>query len=405
MIKTLRWKFIFAAMASLLIVIIILVGGMTLLGYRNLEETADSMLQLLASDVRAPGATGKMQFPAFGYQIDKTPLPTGYFVAVIDENAMIISIENIGLTELSENETVNYINEALASGNRKGKIGPYKYLIKQESNRPLRVAFLDNSVQVQTLAHTILSACVAGFICLILMFIILYYISGRVIQPIVRNIEKQQQFVSNAGHEIKTPLGIIMANTDALELYLGENKWSRNIRGQVKRMHGLTNQLLLLARMDEGATLPFDTVNLSNLVKEVKGNFLESAMNKQIQIQTQIADGVSLQGNQDNLEQLINILLDNAVKYANNGGDISIKLAVEGRKTVLTVENSLEQLPSVPPAALFDRFYRANAARTQKDGGYGIGLSAARAIAKMHNGKIEASYLGKHHICFTVEFS
>lgn len=105
------------------------------------------------------------------------------------------------------------------------------------------------------------------------------------------------------------------------------------------------------------------------------------------------------------MEQLINILIDNAVKYSNSGGEIITSLTGDGRKSKLAIENSIENLPDVPPETLFDRFYRANAARTQKDGGYGIGLSAARAIAGMHGGKIVATYVGTNRIRFAVELS
>lgn len=404
MIKSLRRKFIITAMLSLSILIVILISGVALLGYYQMEQTADSMLLMLSGE-RMPAESGsRLPFPAFGYQISPSRMPTGYFEAFVTDDGQVLSINNMSMTEITEEEVVQHINNVLAKGNTEGKVGSYKYIIIQRANRPSRIVFLDISLQVQTLIGTISASLLVGLGCMVLMFVILFFVSGRVISPVARNIEKQQQFVSNAGHEIKTPLGIIMANTDAMELHLGENKWSKNIRSQTERMNGLMNGLLLLARMDEVAkTIPFETVNLSNTLEKVNMGFGELAKGKQIQVQTKIEDNITVQGNPDNLEELISILLDNAIKYTNDGGDIIIRLTAEGRKNKLIVENSIETLPDVPPATLFDRFYRASVARTQKDGGYGIGLSAARAIAQIHGGKIEASYIGNHRIRFAVE--
>lgn len=404
MIKSLRWKFIIATMLSLLILIVTIIGGIALLGYYQMEQVADNTLQSLTMERKPPMPGERPPYPAFGYQISQSSIPASYFVVSINANGQIESIDSMGMIEITEDDVEQYSNTALTKGNSEGKIGSYKYVIIEEANRPMRILFLDMSLQMQTLLNTIFASFLVGLACMALMFVILFFVSNRVIRPLARNIEKQRQFVSNAGHEIKTPLGIIMANTDAMELHLGENKWSKNIRSQTERMHGLMNGLLLLARMDEGAeALPQESVNLSKLVTRAAADFSELAEKKQIQMKGELSDHIIMQGNPGYLEQLISILLDNAVKYVNTGGEISLLLTAENRKSKLVVENSIESIPDVPPEILFDRFYRANAARTQKDGGYGIGLSAARAVAQMHGGKIEASYLGEHRIRFVVE--
>lgn len=407
MIKSLRWKFIIAAMISLSILIVIIIGGIALLGYYKMEQVADGTLQSLATERKPPEpGGGRPPYPAFGYQINENPAPTSYFVAIINSDGQIQSIDTMGRLEITENDIEQYVGTALSGESLAGKIGAYKYVISMEANRPMRIVFLDMSLQMQTLLSIIFASFLVGLLCMVLMFFILFFVSGRVISPLARNIEKQRQFVSNAGHEIKTPLGIIMANTDAMELHLGENKWSKNVRSQTERMHGLMDGLLLLARMDEGAeSLPRESVNLSDMVNRTVVDFSELAKKKQIQTRVEISDNIIIQGNPDYLEQLINILIDNAVKYSNSGGEIITSLTGDGRKSKLAIENSIENLPDVPPETLFDRFYRANAARTQKDGGYGIGLSAARAIAGMHGGKIVATYVGTNRIRFAVELS
>lgn len=404
MIKSLRWKFIFATMISLLILIVIIIGGIAALGYYQMEQTANSTLQILATERKPPQRGGKPQYPAFGYQISQTSIPSSYFVVSIDSNGQIQHIENKGMIELTEDNIEEYVTMALTKDSLESKIDSYKYVIVEEPNGFMRIVFLDMALQTQTLLNSIFASMVVGLICMVLMFIILYFVSERVISPLARNIEKQRQFVSNAGHEIKTPLSIIMANTDAMELHLGENKWSKHIRSQTKRMHGLMDGLLLLARMDEGTeALPREALNISDLVKKVTEDFSELAKNKQLHMEVKHLDTIIIQGNFDYLEQLLTILMDNAVKYANPNGDMIVSLTVEERKSKVVIENSVENLPDVPAETLFDRFYRANAARTQKDGGYGIGLSAARGIAGMHRGKIEAFYIGTNRIRFVVE--
>lgn len=294
MIKSLRWKFIIAAMISLSILIVIIIGGIALLGYYKMEQVADGTLQSLATERKPPEpGGGRPPYPAFGYQINENPAPTSYFVAIINSDGQIQSIDTMGRLEITENDIEQYVGTALSGESLAGKIGAYKYVISMEANRPMRIVFLDMSLQMQTLLSIIFASFLVGLLCMVLMFFILFFVSGRVISPLARNIEKQRQFVSNAGHEIKTPLGIIMANTDAMELHLGENKWSKNVRSQTERMHGLMDGLLLLARMDEGAeSLPRESVNLSDMVNRTVVDFSELAKKKQIQTRVEISDNI-----------------------------------------------------------------------------------------------------------------
>jgi len=229
-------------------------------------------------------------------------------------------------------------------------------------------------------------------------------LSRRAIMPIAQNMEKQKQFVTNAGHEIKTPLAIILANTDAMELHNGENKWTKNIRSQAERLNELMKNLLALSRTDEeDVVLPTSDFSLNLLIEEALDLHREPAQSKQLDVQTRLHPSLSLKGNRDSIMQLVSVLLDNACKYTPEGGTISLNLLRAGGKTVLQIKNTCPQRPEEDLERLFDRFYRGDAARTQSSGGYGIGLSAARAIAQAHGGSITASYdKAEQVISFTV---
>lgn len=404
MIKTLRRKFVFTSMCSLFILLLILISCATAIRYISIERSSDELLNRLSQENAPRDDMQERRLPFGGYQIDvDANMPVGYFIAELNSEGEILSVDVHGILADTEEQALEIAQVAAESGDTSGKISSYKYLITENAEDVRRIFFLDNAFQIRELRSFVIVSCTVALICMALMLVIVCMLSGRVIRPIAINIEKQQQFVTNAGHEIKTPLAIILSNTDAIELYLGENKWSGNIRTQVNRLNGLVKQMLVLARANEGdAHFPFDVVGLGALAENVTASFITAAQQKGVQIQTEIEKTLMCSGNGEALEQLLHILLDNAVKYVNKDGRIAVRLAKFGKKR-LTVRNTCEALPDVPPETLFDRFYRGDAARTQKNGGYGIGLSVAQSIVEMHHGRIWAEYETNGEICFTVE--
>lgn len=237
------------------------------------------------------------------------------------------------------------------------------------------------------------------------MLLLVIFLSRRAIRPIVENMEKQKQFVTNAGHEIKTPLAIIQSNTEALELFQGESKWSRNIKDQTLRLSGLMGNLLALARMDEGTGQAHPTdVDLTGLTEAALRGFAQPMEARGLTLRADIQADVVLRADPAQMEQLLSLLLDNAVKYADQGGTVWVSLARLEKKVRLSEQNTCETLPQVPAEKLFDRFYRADAARTQKNGGYGIGLAVARSIAQANGGTLRAEYLPPDRVDFTACF-
>lgn len=410
MIKALRRKFIFTAMISLGILLFLVVGCITVGGYVQMERSSDEMMEAALSSRQPdfdPGKSGEKQM--FGYQIPKEPpAPVEYFVVTAKDSTTVTSIKNQGRAEENRAEKREELEKLIAQidieKETEGKISSYKYRIMPQEEGGYRMVFLDNSIQVAMLSGILWTACIISGICMVLMFLIVWMISGKAIRPIAVSMEKQKQFVTNAGHEIKTPLAIMMTNTDALTLHMGENKWTKNIQSQIVRMNELVRQMLFLAKMDEGkSTMILETVSWDEIVRETAGMFYESAKQKKIQITVQCAEEIQVQGNRDALSQLSYILMDNAVKYSEAEKEILVVLKKEGKRKRLAVRNHVAAHPEVPPDTLFDRFYRSDLARTQKNGGYGIGLSIAQTIVQQHHGKIKAAYEETDMVSFTVE--
>lgn len=434
MVKQLQKKFIISAMLAVTILLVVLIGGINVFNYLTTSGDNNRLMEMLCysfetstkwntdtTDNTQPplGINGTQQntaadisgsqnnpdFPpqdngikppddkknnGFGRH-DKNAVDSARYAAVaIDKNGNIIRTDVTHISSLTEEEATA-ITEALkntAAGT--GTYSGFQYRISETKRAEGKVIILlDNGMQISSFFTVLFISIGAGIFGWLMMLLLVILLSRKTIAPVARSIEKQKQFVTNAGHEIKTPLAIILANTDAMELHNGENKWSKNIRAQTLRLSGLMQNLLMLAKMDENSTkLPMCEFDISTAAEDTVGAFIEPAALKGIMIEQDIKKGIRLSGNRDNIVQLMTVLLDNAVKYTESGGVIRAELYGNEKNITLSIANTCE--PIDHPEKLFDRFYRGDSARTQKNGGYGIGLSVAQAIAELHKGSITA---------------
>ena len=434
MVKQLQKKFIISAMLAVTILLVVLIGGINVFNYLTTSNDNDRLMEMLCysfetstkwnadttDNTQSPqsingtqkntaadisGSQNNPDFPpqdngtkppddkknnGFGRH-DKNAVDSARYAAVaIDKNGNIIRTDVTHISSLTEDE-VTAITEALkntASGT--GTYSGFLYRISETKRAEGKVIILlDNGMQISSFFTVLIISVGAGIFGWLLMLLLVILLSKKTIAPVARSIEKQKQFVTNAGHEIKTPLAIILANTDAMELHNGENKWSKNIRAQTLRLSGLMQNLLMLAKMDESsAKLPMCSFDISTAAEDTVNAFIEPAALKGVMIEQDIQKGLQLNGNRDSIVQLITVLLDNAVKYTESGGMIRAKLSGNDKNIALSIANTCE--PIDHPEKLFDRFYRGDSARTQKNGGYGIGLSVAQAIAELHKGTITA---------------
>ena len=237
-----------------------------------------------------------------------------------------------------------------------------------------------------------------SFLGLLVIFIVIVLVSGRIVRPVSESYEKQKQFISVAGHEIRTPVTIIDADAEILAMEIGaDNEWLADIGRQTRRMAALTNDLLTLSRMDENRQ-QFIMIDfpLSDVVAETVQSFQTLAHSKNKNICSAIAPMLSCRGDENSIRQVVGILLDNAIKYTKENScgscdDIMLKLEKRGHSVVLRVKNSAGPVSEVQLRQFFDRFYRTEQSGNSETGGYGLGLSIAKSIVEAHRGRIAAA--------------
>ncbi|MDE7000334.1 MAG: HAMP domain-containing histidine kinase [Lachnospiraceae bacterium] len=403
MIQILRRRFIITAMLAISVLLLVLLGvintGNIIVNNQQINQVLNNLIE--SEGLYTPPEEAMVQFSPTEDstrtwpQIPASPttddmLGARYFFVRFDIDGEITSadishIHIVGITEAQEMARAVYDGTADT-----GRIERFQFRMTQALDQQSSlVIFLDVSAKIRSIFAIFMISFAVGAVCWAAMLLFVTILSKKAIQPIAENIEKQKQFVTNAGHEIKTPLSIILISTDALELHLGANKWSQNIRSQAVRLTGLMQNLLTLAKMDEsGGKLPASTFSANLLLEELLHPYYEIAAEKGISLQTDVQPDVMLHANRESIMQLFSILLDNAVNYTPFDGHITVLLASKGKRMIFQIENTCDTLKEMDVAKLFDRFYRCDSARTQKNGGYGIGLSAARAIVHAHGGSI-----------------
>lgn len=412
MIKTLQRKFVFTAMIAISVLLLLLLGAINTVNILTVKHQTDRKLLMLAENEEKPDNNpmphgNKPPREPFGQKNeDDDFMSSNFFVVEFNADGEITRTDVSRVSSVEEQVAETMAQELLQKNSLSGEMGRFRYVLWERRMGSGTVAvFLDTSGERGSCVRILLLSVAIGFICWLMMLLLTILLSKRAIRPIAENMEKQKQFVTNAGHEIKTPLAIIQSNTEAMELYNGENKWSRNIKAQTARLDMLTKNLLTLARMEENsANLKISDFSLSGLLTDCTAGFAESLSLRNIRMVTHIRPEVSFCANREHIAQLVSVLMDNATKYTNTDGLLVVSLEKSDKHIRIQLKNTCDPLPTVPPDQLFDRFYRADAARTQKSGGYGIGLSVAQSITQAYNGKIFAEYENGDTVIFTVCF-
>ena len=403
--KKLRRKLIAACMVSLAIVLAVILGGVNLMSYQKVVSDADTVLALLASNAgtfpqeqggrppRQEGdfTQGKRDFLGKADLSPETPYESRFFSVLLDGNGQVLLTDTDQIAAVDAEQASAYAQQVAQSGRTGGFLADYRYLVLIEGEN-IRVIFLDCGRSLSSFRSTLLASLGLSALGLLAVLVLLLILSRRIVRPVAESYERQKQFITDAGHELKTPMTIISADVDLAEMDCGENQWLADIRRQAQRLTGLTNDLIYLSRMEEEQPkLQYIEFPLSDVVEEMAMPFQAPAKSQGKELSLHIQPMLSCTGDEKAIRQLLSILLDNALKYSPAGGKLELRLQKQGRNLLLTVFNTTSQpaerdkLPH-----LFDRFYRSDQSRNSQTGGYGLGLSIARSIVQAHKGKIRA---------------
>lgn len=393
MFHRIRIKFIALSMTALFVLLFVIIAGMNIINYRTIIEEADSTLSMMSEN--------KGTFPSFmgeelpPFMSKETPYETRYFSVVMNHNKELIEADISRIAAVDTKKAYEYAVATMKHGEKRGFIENYRY-INQTENGLQRITFLDMGRKMYSYQIFLKTSIAIGVLGYIGFFIVIVIFSGKIVRPVAESYEKQRRFITDAGHEIKTPLAIINADVGVLEMDLGENEWLTDIQKQAKRLAGLTNDLVYLSRMEEEEKdMQMIEFPFSDLVSETVSSFHALAKTQNKTLQCIVPPMLSLTGNEKAIRQLVNILMDNALKYSPEKGLISVDVQKQGKNLILIVFNTTQtRIPKEKLDMIFERFYRLDVSRSTLTGGYGIGLSVAKAIVSAHNGKIYAAAVG-----------
>lgn len=396
MIKKLKIKFTLLATVSMIILMALLAAGMNLLNYSFTVNDADEILRLLSEN----SFSDKSGNPPDG---DKEPpfkkLPPGmspevpyesrYFSVTISGESKI-EYDTSRIISVSREDAEKYARDAISDSASRGTIGNFRYL-KVTDVESYRIYFLDWGRKIDAFYRFLWISIAISLLGCIIVFLSFLMASEKIIRPISESYEKQKRFITDAGHELKTPLTVIGANTDILESDIGENECLDDIRQQTEKMKNLTESLVFLSSTEEAGTdIKKVDFPLSDTVSEEAAAFAAPARAAGKCIITKIEPGIPMNGSPVQIRRLLSILIDNALKYS-DGENIVIELEKKKKIIFLSIENTVtEDIPENELSLLFDRFFRTDSSRNSETGGNGIGLSAALAITSAHGGKIKA---------------
>lgn len=333
----------------------------------------------------------------------EAPFTTRYFWVKLDADGKVMETDVTHIAAVSKAQAEELAESVSSSGREKGYAASYyRFLVQYEEDGGKMIVFKDCSADIMSAGSLLRNSLLLMTICLALMFLLVRMLAGRAVTPAVESMGKQKQFITDAGHELKTPLAVISADVDVLELDHGKSEWTQSIRNQCRRMTELVQNMLTLSRMEEeNSRLIFTEIDLSSVLRETAEGFRTAAEAAGKRYEIQIEDGVHINGERSSMIQLLSVLIDNAIKYSDAEGNILVRMK-RGRQIELEVSNTSDRIPDGNLDRLFDRFYRADASRNRKTGGFGIGLSAARAVAERYGGTIRAVRDGEHTIRFLV---
>lgn len=400
MFRRLRLQFIVVATIAVSIMLISVIGILNASKYATSEKRINKILDLLSEnngvlpdEEVVEKILGRKTNPDIIVQYR-------YFSAYVDSSNKVITMNTEHIANLSDTDVIFYVKKILSGNNKYGNFTTtegqkFAYKLNLHEDESKLIVVLDTTSYIEDRADLIDTSVFIFFSNLVFFIIIFVIFSGKVMMPFMENYKNQKAFITNAGHELKTPLAIIAANNELCEMIGGENEWTKSTKEQVERMTDLINRLVVLARFEEQANVTAVNIDFSNIVEKSSKSFKSIAIKGGKNFESDIQKDIFISGDEGALYELINILIDNANKYCDEGGTIGVRLSQHGitfKKAKLVIYNTYKEGKNIDYSKFFERFYREDQSHNSSISGYGVGLSIARNIINRHKGKIHVTY-------------
>jgi len=380
MIKKLKQKIFLLIMLSLSIIMIGIIILYASLNYNNTLNTTISMMNRFVDG-------GPKREPSIieDYKLGPDFNIDGVYRVIIQNSVIVHSPENLRNNIIDE-----YAIKILKRNNEKGIINNYIYNVRKIDKNTTVISMIEDENTVSHIRTTIISSIIMSVISLGIIYIIAKRLSKTIVKPVEETFEKQKQFISDASHELKTPLAVIEANADVLQDKTGENKWINYIQNEIESMNKLINELLLLAKIENIDNIKeYTELNLSKEVEIILSMFESVAYEKGVIIENNIDEEIMLKGNKEDIQHIVSTLTDNAIKHTKPEKKVVVNLKKEKNEIIFEVKNMGDPIPEEEREKIFERFYRIDKSRNRQEKRYGLGLAIAKSTIEKYNGKIE----------------
>ena len=387
MIEKLKKKIFYLVFISLSIIILGVIILFTILNYHNTIDTAVMMINRM-TDI---GENREFNRPPEQETMENKKYIEGIYH---------IRIKNNMVTNMQYGEDVDETIEQYAldiskknSKNTSGIIGRYIYNVRKVGENTYNIIFMENENAIIRANSILLVSVILSILSILSIYIIGKKISKTIVKPVEETFEKQKQFISDASHELKTPLAVIEANADVLENEVKNNKWIQYIQNEIESMNTLINELLTLTKIENIDNMrELKQINLSKELEIIVAMFESMAYEKEVIIKSNIKKNIETKANKEDIEHIVSTLLDNAIKHTKSKEQVIVELYREKNNIVIQIKNYGDPIPEDEREKIFERFYRIDKSRNRKEKRYGLGLAIAKSTVEKYNGKIEVLY-------------
>ena len=413
MIKQLRIKFIRISVAAVAAVMVLLCASVNVVYFLSVNAHLNETLDMIADNQgripdfrkRPPdeAAEDEQEMRIMPRKFnEETPFSTRFFVLYYTQDGVMTRADLKNIASVTDSDVQNYLAFAVQQDAGYGFTDDYKYKITQKEDGSFTAVFLNDYDQINTAKTILLVSLLATVFCIALIFVMIVLFSKKAMAPMIENDRRQKQFITDASHELKTPVTVIRTSLRVLEMEVGRQKWIDKAVAQTDKLTDLINSLVTLSKLNEGEnTFHAAAFNISDALTETAQSFADFAQENGHTLQISVEPDVRFVGDEYTVRQLASVLLDNAVKYASEGTPIEFSMDKDKKGVRIRTKNVCDDLPDADLDKLFDRFYRADQSRNSAKSGFGIGLSMAKTICESHHGSIRAQVEDDRSIVFT----